>query len=136
MLQVWQSKSPASKVRTASRYDIISVATTPLVVPSYNSSHSAQALPALCSVLAEIHSAYAGQLAVHSEQTHCNLTWLAASQNRMDDVLALLDQGVSVGWTHRPYLLAVRFLLSSVIFEYSESPCLHVVDVTMAVMHV
>lgn len=108
MLQVGQSKSLASKVRTASRCNIISVATTPLLVPSHSSTHSAQALPALCSVLAEIHSVYAGQLTVHAEQTHCNLTWLAASRNRMDDALALLDQGASVGWTHRPYLLAVR----------------------------
>ncbi len=58
-----------------------------------------------------MHSTFAGQLTVHAEQTHCNLTWLAASQNRMDDVMALLDQGTATGWTHRPYLLAVRSLL-------------------------
>jgi hypothetical protein len=83
-------------------------------------------------VLAEIHSTYAGQLTVHSEQTHCNLTWLAASQNRMDDVLALLDQGVSMGWTHRPYLLAVRFLLSSFIVTILN----HHACMTIAIMHV
>ena len=83
-------------------------------------------------MLAEIHSSYAGQLTVHSEQTHCNLTWLAASQNRMDDVLALLDQGVSAGWTHRPYLLAVRFLLSSFIVKILN----HHACMTIAIVHV
>ena len=59
------------------------------------------------SVLAEIHASFPGELTEHSEQTHTNITWLAASQNRTEVVLFLLEQASRVGWTLPPGLLAV-----------------------------
>lgn len=62
----------------------------------------------LYRVLEEIHRDFGAELSVHTEQTHTNITWLAAVQNRMGDAVRLLDQARAVGWAPRPSLVAVR----------------------------
>ena len=60
-----------------------------------------------CSVLAEIHALFPGELSEHTEQTHTNITWLAASQNQTAVVLFLLEQASRAGWSIPPGLVAV-----------------------------
>ena len=64
----------------------------------------------MCSVLAEILATFGAVLSESTEQTQTNITWLAATQGRTQDVLFLLDQASSLGWTPRASLIAVRCL--------------------------
>lgn len=75
--------------------------------------------PNLCSVLAEIHASFPGELSEHTEQTHTNITWLAASKNQTEVALFLLDQASRAGWSLQPGLVAV----SCLPFPHLPLPC-------------